>query len=152
MLNLKIIFLYKIDGKIFLRSCSQTIKGMYMEYGPYFLIEETLEPIVLGKQILRTFEECITGIPQPEDISKLSVLEKADPYSTSEEAKTLKKLKKVHKDLRLSITYNGSEYAFNPHRVVKKSASEGVDCEPLTSSPDPETLGNTLIEAFKLCK
>lgn len=148
----KSIFIYYIEEKIFLRANSRTNLGMSMEFGPYFIVEHSLNSIELGYQILRTFEECKVGIPHPEDLTKLSVLEKADPYSISTEAKLLKKLKKNHKDLRLGIEYDGVEYHFVPYKVHSKQGSTPMYEKQIHSDGSPENLGSTLLQALKLCE
>ena len=85
----KSISIIKIDNSYFFRAYSRTSLGMSLKHGAYFLLTQSLNPSNLGQQILRTFEECKLGIPHPGDLTKLSVLEKEDPYSKSDEAKLL---------------------------------------------------------------
>ena len=152
MLNIKTIFIYKISEKIFFRADSQTTKGMFTANGPYFILDVSADVSTLGNQCLRTFKECKVGIPHPEDLTKLSVLEEADPYSTSDEAKLLKKLKRTQKDLRLSIKFDSDKYVFEPFRVINKQYSEGIKGASLTSDGNPENLGKALLQAFELCE
>ena len=150
--EIKGIFIYRVNHHIFMRAQSKTTEGMTMENGPYFMVEQSINLVDLGRHILTTFAECKIGIPHPKDLTKLSVLEKDDPYSTSEEAKLLKKLKKTEKDLRLGIKFDGIQYQFIPYKVRNKHGATPLYAKKLLSDGNPENLGRTLLEAFNLCE